>query len=378
MQHGSHLTRQAVGGFPFERQSLGCAGQPRRWNSRCANFEEFSMKTNLFGIQLFRSALLSAMLLISSCGPAPVAKFVAEAGPVEVSISVDLLGNVYLSTGYNKDWKEISIAKIGPVGLKFALEGAIQLTAEKKYQLNLIVLASDAKGEIVRSIFEIGKKFKIKFATCDQVQEIRGDNDNVFVSVQRLPDASNCPEDWHLDFSEIDNNLSFVSRGAVSNQDFANGFENPEEAKEILANTDKWKRIVGYSSVYVNKDSCQTKEGIVQAKISTAVFKNSSGALLAWEWFVEWRRKAKDVTQMTSDKLVGDATVTVWSVGKNTCNPPNKIKILQIRFQKDHGIGIIDLQSIDGRVEDKKLLSLATEIAKKIESKMIKSFGASK
>jgi hypothetical protein len=126
--------------------------------------------------------ILIATLLLSSCGnPTDNGQVYvgAEAGPIDVIISVDNNGKVAVSGGIAPKFK----VGLGPVELKVGIQKTIELTSERPYYL--FVIWQDETGEVQREEYEIGKTFHVIFTQNEQIQEIQGNNNSVIVVVNK-------------------------------------------------------------------------------------------------------------------------------------------------------------------------------------------------
>ncbi len=126
--------------------------------------------------------ILTATLLLSSCSNptgSSQAYVGAEAGPVEVTVSVDNTGKVAVSGGIVPKFT----IGLGPIDLKVGVQETMELTSERSYYL--FVIWQDETGEVKREEYEIGKTFHVKFTQNELIQEIQGNNNSVIVVVNK-------------------------------------------------------------------------------------------------------------------------------------------------------------------------------------------------
>lgn len=121
---------------------------------------------------------LFLLLLLSGCGTSSQVYVGAEAGPLEIVLSVDDKGQVEISGGIAPKLE----MGLGPVSLKAGVQQTVALTKETPY--TLFVLRQESTGDVTRTEYEIGKPFRVVFSQEEKVQEIQGYNDSVIVVVQ--------------------------------------------------------------------------------------------------------------------------------------------------------------------------------------------------
>lgn len=105
-----------------------------------------------------------------------------QAGPLEVSVSINTSGEISVTAGLSRQLAELSVG-LGPVRLSAGIEATKQLTRERKYYL--FIVWQDEAGQVWRDEYRIGTKFRVTFSDREHVREISGDNDNIIVVVER-------------------------------------------------------------------------------------------------------------------------------------------------------------------------------------------------
>lgn len=107
----------------------------------------------------------------------------AQAGPLEVAVTINSSGDVVLSGAYSQ--KIVGIHGLGSVGWLVGFEKT--LYKARKDTHSLFILWEDESGEIWRKQYDMGEKFEVRFTREQWVRKIkRDDRGNIIVFVEPL------------------------------------------------------------------------------------------------------------------------------------------------------------------------------------------------
>lgn len=170
-----------------------------------------------------------------------------------------------------------------------------------------------------------------------------------------LPDADDINKNWEE--TETENS---------TNEDLAKRYDDPSSMFLLFKS---WGRVTGLIRTYEHSSKCNYKSGVQYMTFGVTIYETKDGVNKAIDWFADEDNEESASQNKRYD--VGDEMYVIWYNNKNSCDEPDNLRQVKVRFRKHNVNASVFVSSVKYSLNDDELLETAIWFAKRIELKIL-------